>query len=579
MVYAPVQTPPSTDYRLRPVRRNWLKHLVVATSFPPFRQGYTLLYRAIAWWVARYLAKDPHVGAIYLRGGGTRGELTPGVSDIDFMVVLHPDTQLPSYPLLRLGIFIPFGKRYKKLLTWLPMLDKGIGFVPALFLAEQALTSHQRRYAFLELQHSGQLLHGQDYIAQCMPEIPVPIKQDATLACIEARWHWFFGNFVHQAGKPIDDISLNSMCYRYICDGLRFMEGFHSGTMNAKRAGVLNRHWSTFNKKDQDFAHQLNKLAQKGFRGKPNTVVESSLGFLLRQFDAFYGQLAQDPFAQPLAALEHHLDFRCEEDFAPSPATGLAQEILTHVQTHWPPHLYGAYLVKSTLFPIDDRQLLLQVAPEHLPSIQQLYELNALYEHLQKGITTTVRLFLLLPNAAYCLSTKGLFNAHLPCILSQALSPDLFALLNIPQCQLLPGNYPVWSKPAFTAQAGWFYWMQRLRYRQLLELWDFKAPKPFRMVQQWWKWIQLEVMYRGIASGRLHYPLTLPAIGRVLAAVELEQPDFFADMAQLYRRGVAGEPLENSSVLPQALSFTKQLDPQGHKFTGPPPWLGGSLIR
>jgi predicted nucleotidyltransferase len=70
--------------------------LLIRTSGTPLRHLWAMAYRAIARITCGYLIRDEADAAAYLRGGLAVGDLLPGLSDIDLVVVVSEDSSGPG---------------------------------------------------------------------------------------------------------------------------------------------------------------------------------------------------------------------------------------------------------------------------------------------------------------------------------------------------------------------------------------------------------------------------------------------------------------------------------------------------
>ena len=549
-----------------------LKRLVLSTSFGPFKSFYIALYRLVLWWVAKELYKDPAIDAVYVRNGITRGEIVPGISDIDLLMILRDDVELPPDAHLDRQNLVAFAQRYKLLARQLPLLDENFYIVPAARLEEEYLTAYNWRYTLMVVRQTDGLLRGRDYIGE-LPDMPEPIRRGALLSHIEKRWMLFVENFLMRADSPKDGSARSSMCYRYCCDVLRLALDFRTGEQTLKRTGVVRRALPYLEGQDRTFADKLINLEERRFLADDETLVEETKDFLLRQYNHFYRGIEPHPYAQPLQAMEHLIDYRAEEHFGGGVAEDSIEQLLGHIESQWQDRLLGAYLVSSCFFEIDDCLLLLQVDDQQLPSMGQLLDLYRAHGAMQEQVPRSVHLFLLMPNAACCMRLEGISSRNRPAILPQVFVPDIFYLIRDSACVMRPGAYTVWAQPRFTVQSGCFFWSQLRRYRLYLQAQCTKLEPAPVFLRQWWKWLQLEVIQRGIAAGHMRYPLTLAAIGRGLEAVGLPRPAALGALADAYCEVALGRSVDIEAVAPEALDYVRAVDPTGHVFSGPPPWL------
>ena len=135
-----------------------------------------------------------------------------------------------------------------------------------------------------------------------------------------------------------------------------------------------------------------------------------------------------------------------------------------------------------------------------------------------------------MPQVACGLDTGRFFPINWHFMMPQRLVPEAFTLVQEPDRILRPGSYQVSTPPELTGYSAFFFWNQKLRYRQAIEDWPAQQVPPLTMARQWWKWLQLEVIHRGIPADAIAYALTLPAIERAIPEVGLEIPSCLAAM-------------------------------------------------
>jgi len=156
-------------------RHPWIQWFVVATSFFPFKQIYIAIYKAVIWFVARQLYKDPFVAAVYLRHGCARDEIVPGISDIDLAMIVRDDGSLPKDAHFDSRKLQMYKQRYKRLVRHIPLLDSYIFILLDTRLEEKYLTGHQDRYILMEGRANWRLLRGENYLSS-LPELPDKIR-------------------------------------------------------------------------------------------------------------------------------------------------------------------------------------------------------------------------------------------------------------------------------------------------------------------------------------------------------------------------------------------------------------------
>lgn len=70
-----------------------LQHCVIYTTVPPLDSFYTWVYGLLASATGRVLASFDGVSAVYVRRGVARSEIVPGMSDLDFLVIMEENRE------------------------------------------------------------------------------------------------------------------------------------------------------------------------------------------------------------------------------------------------------------------------------------------------------------------------------------------------------------------------------------------------------------------------------------------------------------------------------------------------------
>ena len=549
-----------------------LQRAVVATSFPPFKQLYVALYKGVIWWVGRQLAKDSFVGAVYVRHGCARGEIAPGISDIDLVMIVRDGGAHPQDAHFAANNMKEYRARYDALYRRFPMLDRLPWIYLETRLEENSMTGFQDRFILLEGRANWRLLQGRDYLPD-LPDLPPKIRHGTLVARGESRWRMLFLRFFEGSRAPRDAFGRNSLCYRFCLDVIKETEMVRSGRLRFGREEVLPSVLPRMEEVDRAWIERLIGLKAGGFTAAEPAVVDQSKNFILSHLDRFYGDLAGRAYVRPLKELRHRIDCPAEEQFDTAAENRQVERLVGHIESRWGDRVRGAYLVPSVFFAPDDVLLLIQVDPQCLPTIEQLMDLFSFHREGERQLRRTIRLYLLLPNAAFHIGVGRVMQTGWHSALQQTCFHSVFSLLKRAEFALRQGTYPVWAEPALTPQGGCFFWSQKLRFRQHLESWEAAEWAGLDFLRVWWKCLQLVVVNQSIESEEMVYPLTLPAIERGLDEMGAARPDLLRPLAAAYRREVAGETADINGAIPEAVDYVRSVDPRGDIYSGPPEWL------
>jgi hypothetical protein len=272
--------------RLAPARRvALLRRVIVATSFPPFLQLYSGLYRLALWLAVRVLRASPAVKAIYLVGGLADGRLVPGISDIDFVVF----ADVPP------GTDTAFMRRYCRLARLFPVLESwpecSEAFAPQTIYEARA----KNHYLWAMAGTSYRLLYGEDLLARVRPRVGADLHL-GLLAWASLFWDIPIRYLWSVPAPHPDRLLAASIYYRCATTVLQMdlsvdrdapLESREATLADAERSLVAER----------DFIRELRKLAEDRFTREEPGLEDRSIGFLIRRVNSLLGKLRTGPFS------------------------------------------------------------------------------------------------------------------------------------------------------------------------------------------------------------------------------------------------------------------------------------------
>ncbi len=407
------------------------------------------------------------VRALYLIRGCSKGEITPGVSDIDFILIVNDDQQQRQ--------------RAENVFHSLQILSAGlIPYHPAFVLSEEEL--HYRwqntpvwRYRLQEGKSNWSLLQGSDALA-ALP--PISCIQRTASCHAEMNYWWAqYCDFILQNDNYRDDFVLrNSICYKAVAEVLNARHAMNTGEFCYSKEEALRRDNSPLSRKLLD-------TAAKRFLRRDRSLEEETYRFLITAFLDLWAGFRDDPFLEVYPDMVQEVDSDGndirKEKFKPP-----FREICRHLSDHWGPMCRGIHLVKSAFWSLEDSLLIIDADPGSLPSLDDLDKLLSLRKRVYQRHRPPAHFFLRLQHLAFPI-TPVLPRDYHRGVLTPATAPDVFLQL---------GEDPVY----WTSQTKW-YLTDWQRNRQWLDASPLKQR-------------QLEMIARSAAAGRVRYPLSLCSI-------------------------------------------------------------------
>ena len=553
-----------TEQRLARARR-----FAVWSAVPPLSWLYKAVYRALIAGVTWGLRRRPEVLAIYLQRGCAKGEIQPGISDIDMAVVLRPGLERPDRPwwAQRFEHELPW---YRSVARCTHLLDPALRTYREDRILEILRTRYNWQYRFTEGKQTWRLLYGRDYIAE-LPDLSVAEMSGGLHNELQNWWRLIATRFFQPRPHNQEPLTRNVACYKAIREVLRATAAMRCGGLAFRRGEALKFAGPYIDAETQALIDRTGRLARRRFLPRDEPLVEDTAMWMLRFLDRFYGELLDHPFSAAIGAASVEVDCPPEELLRPCGEQEHVERLLTHLDDEWGGVAQGAYFVPSIASGIDEMLLLIRVQPERLPTLEQLWTLNALHRDGQSALRRRITLHLLLPHAAFLIGLERV-GVSWETVLSPACLPDVFALLARPAFALRGEPLRHEMAPAWTGHVRQFCWAEQLRYRQLLETRPAEGWDSTEFLRISWKCLQLIAMNRGVSSGRVRYPLTLAAIRRALAETGIPLPQELEPFDAASWRALNGEAVDIGRLLPLVVAFVREIDPGGDRFVWPPRW-------
>ena len=441
--------------------------LAWSSSFGPLLAFYRWAYRAIIAFAVALFRRCDGIRALYLVRGCSKKEITPGVSDIDFIVIVNDDARQR--------------RRAESVFSLLQTLTASlIPYHPAWVRTEEALDYMWRnmplwRYRLQEGKSNWSLLLGRDVLAS----LPAINDMDRRTACFGEMNYWWvqFCDFILQNDKyRHDNLIRNSICYKAVAEVLNARHALISGEFCYSKEDALRR-------EDSPLTRKL--LATRADRRleSDKALEQQCYRFLIAAFSEVWDRFRDDPFLQVYPEVGQEVDTsgaEIEKEKSGKPF----QEIAGFLAAKWGPVCRGIHLLRSAFWQVEDLLLFVEVDPAALPTLEQLEELINVAKEAYSAYSIPVILFLRLPHLAFPLTPSAPrdFNRG---VLTPATTPDVFLQL---------GEQDVY----WSTYSNWYLvdWERN---------WQWLDASPQKRTQ-------LNIIAQGAAAGHVRYPLSLSSI-------------------------------------------------------------------
>jgi predicted nucleotidyltransferase len=487
-----------------------LRRLVLATSVPPFAWAYSAWYRGAAALLVRRLRRLPFVVAIYLRGGGGRGDLLPLVSDLDFVIVVG---DAPA------GELRAVREIYDRVARLTRVLDRS----PVVAREGQlrALSIVPRRQVWLaEARSTWRLLHGRE-VRGGFPELDVRQAAAGLLHEMRVWWARFAACAIADERRRRDSVALVSVAYKAVSEILGLGEALEGRPLVFGRAERLRRGAAHEDGAVRGVSARLLEAYRRRFLAEDPGLLDAAqvvlagrldaAGAALRRHDAGRALTGAGKVDAPLAewitpALRRHVDR----------LRGAARET-------WGPRLRGVHLTTGAAFDLGEWALALRVDPSMPPAVNALRALHDVHAAAEVRFRRAVHPYLLLDHAALQLDPEERTKSE-RAVLVPSANPDVFELLARPDLALDGSPARPAAAPPWTPLASGLVGARTDVFLELLERWAPGAGGT-SFVGLFRKALQLVLIERSAGRGEVLYPLTQPAVLRALATLGVELPE------------------------------------------------------
>ncbi len=450
-----------------------LRWLVVWSARGPLDALYRRFYAAAIAFAARILGSFDSVAAIYLIRGAAKDGITPGISDIDLVVVTEDDSETAE-----------IARRFRALDR---ITRRTIDYNRSFLHSRATLRDRWRNVPvwqamYLAGQTSWKLLHGHDVLA----DLPPLTEMQRRTACDAEMNHWwmlFARQVLRSTAAQSDPVMAGSMAYKAASEVANAYHALATGEYAGTRADGINR-------LDADLAARLRAASARRFLSLDDGFLDQVFGFLLEAFLRHWAAFRVRPFLAVDPAPTLRVDCPRSEIEIGAREAALLQGLTDHLATRWGQKCRGTQVVKSAFWDFDDLLLIIDAEPygRLRPTVREIAALGDRHPCGRPGSDQRVHVFLRFESVAFPI-TPVLPRDYHRGVLTPATVPDVFLQLGT-------------SDACWTDRARWYLGDPAT---DLLR-WPASCAR---------KRAQLAVIARSAALGEIVFPLTAPALARV----------------------------------------------------------------
>ncbi len=525
---------------------------MLATSFPPMLQLYTLAYTAVTRIALRLFRRYDAVRAVYLRRGGARGEILPLVSDIDFALISENLDDADRNELL---------DGYEVLVRRTTLLDKTLEIYDEEQFFDAYRTNDYARYRFAEGKKTWKLLYGRDYVAE-LPDLPDEEMAAGYYTEIKVWWALFAWRFFRRGKYSGERVTENNACFKTVSEILKMETALTRGEWIVSRAEALERAAEFLDGAEREFVRALSRIAGHRFRPRRNGVVDETLSFLLARLDRLYGELRSHPIASPLDERSHLLDYERSESPGAKEEDRFFERTLSFIEKRWAVPVRAARAVPGAYFNIDERLLVLEIDGHRPPPVSDLLALNDHLASETAHVRGRIPIFLRIGNAALRIDPDDLMRSW-QSILFPPCNPDVFDLLARDDSLVAgpPSRSPAPpAGPAWTPLVRHFFDEEEMLFYELLRNKAVYKLNTLDFCRIFWKTAQLVVLNRSASEGTIRYAMTPAAISRELSRIGAAIPSNLLALDPIYAEAIFGGESDVGEFIPPALDYLMEIE-------------------
>ena len=525
-----------------------IRKVVFATSFPPFISVYRFFYELVIKLTLKVFIRYPKIKAVYLRRGSAKGEIIPLISDIDFAVITNGISEEDRIKLL---------SGYDKLVKFTTLPDKTLEIYDEQSFFNKYESNNYFQFRFMEGKQSWKLLFGKDYIAE-LPDLPIEKMYGGFFTEIKVWWTIFEWRFFNNRKYGNEPVTINNTCYKTVSEILKMNLALNENVLEFDRKKALQISRQSFTGKDIRFLEKLENISAKNFRSNRSNILNETKDYVLKFLDNFYKEFKSHPYSSSLKEITQKVILLKHEWFLTDEINNHVNKLVDYVKENWSYTYKGSYLVTGVYFNIDEFLFMVQINPLYIPSVQEFAEFNRFHQNINPELKSRIKLFLLMPDAAFQLDTDD-FNKSWQSVLYPPSNPDIFELLNRTEFKLDGEDYCRDNSLLWTKPVEHFLSEEKNLFYELLDNPSVYKLNNLDFLRIFWKTLQLVIINRSVKNGEIRYPLTLHAIESALDAECMKLPGELRILHEAYRSELKGEPEDISLLFPHAVDYLKEI--------------------
>jgi hypothetical protein len=524
-----------------------IRRFVLATSFPPFLQAYRLLYELVIHMTLRIFKKYPAIKAVYLRRSGSKGEILPLVSDLDFTVIEEGMDEEDKKSL---------HYSYERLTSITTLLDQFLEFYDKETFYKRYMSMH-KGYRLAEAKATWKLLYGKDYLAE-LQELSLDRIYGGLYSEIRLWWTLFSWRLLQARKNHNEAVIRNSVCYKSVSEILKMNLALSYGIQTFSRSEALVYAKLHLSDKECAIIEKLETIARKRFLVNDERILDGTLNFLLNYIDRIHREFRDHPYACSSKPITQRIDCSKDEWLCSEKEQAHIRGLIQHVKEKWLGTYRGAYLV-SGYYLLDELVFMIEVDPERLPTASDLTRLYFLHCNTQFQLMSPIHLYLLLPHTAFQINAEY-GKRSWQSILCPSSNPDLFELLSRPDFAVDGGSYRTVISPVWTPLVKEFLEERKNDLYERVHAPEVYALNSLDFLRIFWKTVQLVIINRSVQKDNILYPLTLPAVERAMTLDGISLPAHLQSLADAYRDELVGKTRSITPLIPEAIAYLKEID-------------------
>lgn len=527
-----------------------LQKLIVTTNVKPFCWLYRLYYQLALKKITQTFKDHPDIVGVYLIAGMASGDWTPGLSDIDLIIIVNNNQ----------GSKQRVGKSYEHLSRSIPVIkidEQNIYTVDEIKLWYQQSNFYLKYKIFTECKEQGKLLCGIDILDE-YEELTGLQKNEPAIGQLEFVWYTFLKGLL--LAPRLSPLQLNYRCYKVTCDMCKVLLSAH-GQRIFQRKKALDLAFPLLQAEGQSHLLMIKKLASDNFAGHYNDVLKETYEFCGRMIQKIIKTLpALDETTEDRDALKPgHYDLDTLDLIITQENQRVLNNFLALVEEKYKDTIDSVLLSPFNLLHMQEHRLGIFLTLKKPLSLEQTRELGTALKPPTK-IPQQLSLYVTTNDVAYCLNYYEVWHMHGILVPLRWLS---FTLLYLSTSHAVlrgkPLNYSSSKKLVldyFWQDPNGFMTQSEGAIRQVIFSPDVLRISPIEFQHFFWQTIRLKSLQSTFDSGKIFIALSSAQVCRMFH--EQAIGPWLNEFRQEYQKELGGAISNAESYFPQALDLLKQ---------------------